>query len=70
MRIKMDTIGTFTVAMIVMTAMQALDQQSRTWYDGADRACDGLSDYDADYDGQDAQGYGGMTAMKATLVFI
>jgi len=30
-----------------------------TWYDGVDGDCDGLSDYDSDYDGHDAEAYGG-----------
>ena len=29
------------------------------WYDGVDQDCDTLSDYDADYDGQDSESYGG-----------
>jgi hypothetical protein len=29
------------------------------WYDGIDQDCDTLSDYDADYDGQDSETYGG-----------
>ena len=29
------------------------------YYDGVDQNCDGLSDYDADGDGQDAIAYGG-----------
>ena len=30
-----------------------------TWYDGEDTDCDGASDYDADGDGYDSDGYGG-----------
>jgi hypothetical protein len=30
-----------------------------TWYDGRDSNCDGLSDYDQDYDGANATAYGG-----------
>ncbi len=30
-----------------------------TWYDGIDQDCDGLSDYDQDYDGDDDIAYGG-----------
>ena len=32
---------------------------SEIWYDGTDQDCDGLSDYDADYDGYDYDAYGG-----------
>ncbi|MCB9743787.1 MAG: hypothetical protein H6740_14400 [Alphaproteobacteria bacterium] len=30
-----------------------------TWYDGTDQDCDGLSDYDADMDGEDSETYSG-----------
>jgi predicted outer membrane repeat protein len=30
-----------------------------TWYDGVDSHCDGASDFDADYDGDDSDAYGG-----------
>ena len=30
------------------------------YYDGQDRNCDGLSDYDADEDGQDSADHGGL----------
>ena len=32
---------------------------AEVWYDGVDANCDGLSDYDADADGSDAQAWGG-----------
>jgi MYXO-CTERM domain-containing protein len=32
---------------------------SETWYDGVDADCDGASDFDADGDGYDSDGYGG-----------
>jgi hypothetical protein len=32
---------------------------TETWYDGTDQDCDGLSDYDADYDTYDSDAHGG-----------
>ncbi|MFT5679274.1 MAG: hypothetical protein ACI8RZ_000178 [Myxococcota bacterium] len=34
-------------------------QVGEIWYDGIDQNCDGASDYDADADGHDSEGYGG-----------
>jgi large repetitive protein len=33
---------------------------AESWYDGIDQDCDGLSDYDSDYDGEDSDSYGGL----------
>jgi hypothetical protein len=35
------------------------------WYDGTDQDCDTLSDYDADYDGQESETYGGVDCNDA-----
>ncbi len=37
----------------------AYPSATEIWYDGTDQDCDGLSDYDADYDGYDAEDHGG-----------
>ena len=43
-----------------------LSTATEVYYDGVDQNCDGLSDYDADGDGQDAEAYGGPDLMIPT----
>ena len=47
--------------LIVMTTMQRSTPMPREiWYDGVDRNCDGLSDFDQDGDGDDSMQHGGV----------
>ncbi|MCB9765011.1 MAG: hypothetical protein H6739_34880 [Alphaproteobacteria bacterium] len=39
---------------------------SETWYDGTDQDCDGWSDFDADYDGEDHLNYSGTDCHEGT----